>query len=37
LGLSVTQAIVSDHGGSIKCDSQLGEGTTFTIELPKGI
>jgi signal transduction histidine kinase len=37
LGLSVTQAIVSDHGGSIRCDSQIGKGTTFTIELPKGI
>lgn len=37
LGLSVTHAIVSEHGGNIKCDSQLGKGTSFTIELPIGM
>ncbi len=37
LGLSVTHAIVSEHGGSIKCDSKVGKGTTFTIELPMGL
>lgn len=36
LGLSVTQSIIREHGGTIKCDSQLGEGTTFTISLPTG-
>jgi len=36
LGLSVTHTIVSEHGGFIRCDSQLDKGTTFTIELPTG-
>jgi len=36
LGLSVTQSIIREHGGTIKCDSQLGEGTTFTISMPMG-
>ncbi len=36
LGLSVTHTIVREHGGFIKCDSQLDKGTTFTIELPTG-
>jgi signal transduction histidine kinase len=36
LGLSVTHSIVREHGGFIKCDSQLDRGTTFTIELPTG-
>jgi len=34
LGLSVTSAIVKEHGGSIRCESEPGEGTVFTIELP---
>ena len=37
LGLSVTHAIVSEHGGNIRCDSQTGKGTTFTIDLPTGV
>jgi signal transduction histidine kinase len=36
LGLSVTRKIVQEHGGTIRCESKLGEGTTFTIELPMG-
>jgi signal transduction histidine kinase len=36
MGLSVTHAIVSEHGGNIRCDSLFGIGTTFTIELPTG-
>jgi signal transduction histidine kinase len=36
LGLSVTHSIISEHGGNIRCDSQVGRGTTFTIELPTG-
>jgi signal transduction histidine kinase len=36
LGLSVTHTIVREHGGFIRCDSQLDKGTTFTIELPTG-
>jgi signal transduction histidine kinase len=35
LGLSVSYGIVSRHGGSIEVDSHLGQGTTFTIKLPK--
>jgi len=34
LGLYVIQKIVFVHQGSIKVDSQYGQGTTFTITLP---
>ena len=34
LGLSVSFGIVCKHGGHIDVQSQLGEGTTFTIWLP---
>lgn len=34
LGLSVCYGFVKDHGGDIKVESKLGEGTTFTICLP---
>ncbi len=34
LGLSVCYGFIKDHGGDIKVDSQIGEGTTFTISLP---
>jgi PAS domain S-box-containing protein len=34
LGLSITYGIVQEHGGSITCDSQVGQGTRFTIHLP---
>jgi signal transduction histidine kinase len=34
LGLYVTRNIVEAHGGRIRVQSQLGEGSTFVIELP---
>ncbi len=34
LGLSLTQQIVSEHGGRITCESRPGEGTSFLVELP---
>ncbi len=34
IGLSIVFGIIRDHGGSITFDSNLGEGTTFIINLP---
>ncbi|MCK9376512.1 MAG: PAS domain-containing protein [Syntrophobacterales bacterium] len=34
LGLSVVYGIIRDHKGTIKVDSVLGQGTSFTIRLP---
>ncbi|MEP0835004.1 GAF domain-containing protein [Microcoleus sp. AS-A8] len=35
LGLSISyQIVVEKHGGSFRCDSQLGQGTQFRIEIP---
>ena len=35
LGLSTVYGIVQQSGGSISCESAPGEGTTFTVELPR--
>lgn len=35
LGLLVTQKLIREHGGEITFVSQLGEGSTFTILLPR--
>ncbi len=34
LGLSIVQGIVENHGGDIRVESTVGEGTVFTIRLP---
>jgi signal transduction histidine kinase len=36
LGLYIAHRIASQHGGSIDLSSKLGDGTTFTVRLPKG-
>lgn len=35
LGLAVCRAVVEQHGGSIDCSSQPGQGATFSICLPR--
>lgn len=35
LGLSIAQALVEAQGGAIAVESQVGTGSTFTVELPK--
>ena len=34
LGLTIARKIAGLHGGTIRVDSSLGRGTTFTVELP---
>jgi signal transduction histidine kinase len=34
LGLAIVAALVREHGGTVTVDSEVGEGTTFTIVLP---
>ncbi len=36
LGMSIADAAVSAHGGTIGVDSQVGKGTTVTVTLPVG-
>jgi signal transduction histidine kinase len=37
LGLSVVDQIVTNHGGRITVESNLGEGTTFSVHLPPAL
>jgi signal transduction histidine kinase len=37
LGLAIVQSLVSDHGGSIRVESEPGRGTTFAIQLPRNL
>ncbi len=34
LGLAIVQTVVKAHGGEVRVNSALGEGTVFTLELP---
>jgi signal transduction histidine kinase len=34
LGLSICRWIAEVHGGTIRADSLVGRGTTFTVRLP---
>jgi len=37
LGLSIVHELVERHGGTIAVDTKLGEGTSFTVTLPRQI
>ncbi|WP_420460375.1 ATP-binding protein [Neolewinella sp.] len=37
LGLSLVRELVRLHGGTVRVASQVGEGTTFTVELPNAV
>lgn len=37
IGLSITKGIITAHEGQIEVNSELGKGTEFIIEIPKGI
>ena len=35
LGLAISRSIIQEHGGSISVDSAPGQGSAFTIRLPR--
>jgi signal transduction histidine kinase len=37
LGLAVVYSIISEHGGDIEVESEVGKGTTFTLRIPLGV
>ncbi|MCC9205444.1 sensor histidine kinase [Arthrobacter sp. zg-Y769] len=37
LGMAISRDIAEAHGGSIRVESSLGRGTSFTVELPAGV
>ena len=34
LGLSITYGVIQEHHGKIECESQLDQGTSFTLTFP---
>ncbi|HET7478449.1 MAG TPA: ATP-binding protein [Rubrobacteraceae bacterium] len=36
LGLSIVRHVAQNHGGRVTVESEIGEGTTFTVYLPRG-
>ncbi len=36
LGLSICHGVITEHGGKIYAESELGKGATFVVELPIG-
>ncbi len=37
LGLAITKEVAESHGGELRVESALGEGSTFTVELPTAV
>jgi PAS domain S-box-containing protein len=37
LGLTISRSIVRQHGGEIRVESEVGQGSTFTVSIPHGI
>ena len=37
LGLAMAQEVAQEHGGQLSCESEPGQGTTFTLRLPAAL